>query len=186
MTGQNPRLKAGEVAERCDVSRQTVQSWYNEGLARRPTIDQVLQFLAHRKGYAPESQRERLAREQADRVALENAARRGELMPLADAIAAATEFATDIAARLDAVAGRLANEIPGITDAATARARLLEEHRAIRAASAEHLGALSKEESLLESDAGANRAAAPKDREPVGRRKPTVAVRKRGARKVPK
>jgi phage terminase Nu1 subunit (DNA packaging protein) len=130
--------------------------------------------------------RTRLANEQAERAAIDNARRRGELMPVADAVAIGTEYATDISARLDAVAGRLANEIPSITDAATARTRVLEEHRAIRAGCAAHLAKMAAAARAHGGDAGADRTAAEEKRKRVGKREPRAAAGKLRTRPVEK
>ena len=83
------------------------------------------------------SARERLANEQADHAALKNARERGELI-YADQVAESLAWlGAELAARLDAVPGRLAGELAGITDPAIVRRRLFEEHRGVRSAVAE-------------------------------------------------
>ena len=80
------------------------------------------------------SQRERLAKEQADRVALDNARRRGELIYSSHVGTVLATMAADLVARLDAVPGRCAGELAGIKDPALIRARLREEMQAVRGA----------------------------------------------------
>ena len=130
-------MTAEEAADACGVSRQTIQAWYNEGLQRKPTQVQLLRFLAHRTGYAAGSERERLARAQAEKFELDNQRRRGELV-LADDVRQIFEaLAADLNARHDGCAGRFSSEIPGITDAAIGRERLLDEFRDVRSAFAD-------------------------------------------------
>jgi phage terminase Nu1 subunit (DNA packaging protein) len=83
----------------------------------------------------------RLLNEQADREALDNARRRGEVILYTDAEGCFLSVATILAGRLDGVAGRLANELVNEPNAAVIRDSLLTEHRAIRASVAAGLQA---------------------------------------------
>src|ERR1043166_802920 len=85
----------------------------------------------------PGSQRERLAKAQADKVELENARRRGELI-LASLVAhVLSSLGADLASRHDGLAGRVANELAGISEPALIRERLLTELRGVRTAVAD-------------------------------------------------
>lgn len=180
------KLKAQEAADLCGVSRQTIQTWYNEGLSRQPTTGELLQFLAHRQGYAPGSERERLARAQAEKFELENARRRGELTLVALISELLKSMAADIAGRLDGLAGRLANELAGISDAAVIRERLLTECRAIRSGFADHIRSITESDPSTEVAGDDISAAAPAKRKRVGRSVSKTAARKRRARAMEK
>jgi len=78
------------------------------------------------------AERLRLLSEQADREALDNARRRGEVIKYEDAEGCFMAVATLLAGRLDGVAGRLANELVNEPNAAVIRDRIFTEHRAIR------------------------------------------------------
>lgn len=141
--------------------------------------------VLHREA-PPGSQRERLAKEQADKVAIENAAKRGELMHADQVAEVFTSLAADLAARHDAVPGRVASEFAGITEPAIIRSRLLDELRIVRAAVADALGRLEDAPPDDSDDAGDPDSASEAERSRVGRRKPRAAARKRGARTVAK
>lgn len=132
----------------------------------------------------PGSQRERLAKAQADKVELENARRRGELI-LASVVAhVLSSLGADLAARHDGLAGRVANELAGITDAAAIRERLLIELRGVRSAIADGVEKLSDALGSPEG-AGPDPTAAARARpQRVGRSVPRAAARKRRARTV--
>ena len=74
----------------------------------------------------------RLTREQADRAALQNAVRRGELLIAAEVHQVNLEIAADFAGRVDGIPGRVAGELAAITDPGEVRARLVIEMRALR------------------------------------------------------
>lgn len=130
------------------------------------------------------TERERLAMNQADKVALENAQKRGELIPvevLQEILGAA--FA-EHGAQLDGLAGRLANELAGINEPARIRARLLDECRRIRSSFA---GALSGvvESGKSPEERGADPAtSAQPDGKPVGGLGKGSATGKRRAGRV--
>lgn len=123
----------------------TVSDWTRHGLASRKsgrnrvvkTVD-LIRFLAGDATPAEiTSQRERLAKEQADKIALENAQKRGELVLVGQVAEVFSMLAAELAARHDAVPGRVATEFAGITDAAVIRQRLLDELREVRTAVAD-------------------------------------------------
>jgi hypothetical protein len=80
------------------------------------------------------SERLRLLSELADREALDNARRRGEVIEYRDAEDCMLALVTILTSRLDGVAGRLANELVNEPNAAIIRDKLLTEHRRIRTA----------------------------------------------------
>jgi phage terminase Nu1 subunit (DNA packaging protein) len=186
-------LTLSDVADLCDVAISTAHGWLKEGLpssreGRERIIGnrELLKFLAHRQPFAPGSQRDRLANAQAEKFELENARRRGELI-LANQVADVfATLAADLAARHDGLAGRMANELAGISDPARLRERLLDELRDVRSSFADAIEKLADALGQAPGD-GADTAAAPQaNRKRVGRRKPRVAARKRRARAVEK
>ena len=176
---------AQAAADLCGVSRQTIQAWYNEGLARSPTTRQLLEFLANRKGYAAGSERERLARAQAEKFELENARRRRELATVNFVEGVLQCMAADLCGSLDAMGGRLAHEFQPV-DPAIVRERVRRESDGIRARVADYFGKLAESAPPDADTAPAVDAAAEPDSKPVGRRKPRAAGRKRRAGKVSK
>ena len=105
----------------------------------------ALPYLVDRKdkrSIAPESARERVHQEQADRLALENEESRGKLCRMDVIEQLALRAASGLASELDGLPGRLAGELATITDPATIKGRLLEECRRVRTAYADHLGRL--------------------------------------------
>lgn len=129
-------------------------------------------------------ERERLAREQADGKALDNAERRKELVNVNHVRAIVLAAVSNLGAELEGVPGRMANELAGIAEPAEIRARLLDQLRRVRAAYADRLGKLG--ESCAAADGGGDPidASAEPDPEPVGGRKSSSTGRKRGAGKV--
>lgn len=142
-----PDLLLQEAAKAAGVAIGTVHRWCDqEGLASKRKgrvrligAGALIRFLAHRDR-GPGSQRERLAKEQADRVALENAERRGELVRVDHVRYFGLEAERGLCAELDGAAGRMANELAAITSPAEMRAKLIAAFHDIRRAYAERLG----------------------------------------------
>lgn len=132
------------------------------------------------------SDNQRFLKERADKLALENAERRGLLVRSATVLQVMTGLAADISGRLEALPGRVASEFAGITDAGTIRSRLLDECRGIRRGAADYLGRLPQCQAELSGGAVDTASGAPKERVRVGRRKARAATRKRRARAVSK
>jgi len=132
--------------------RKTIGKWIREGM---PAVDAGVQGMRasintpaaiewllarERNKYNPElgsknlaAERLRLLSEQADREALDNARRRGELIEYEDTEGCFLTVATILAGQLDGVAGRLTNELVNEPNSAVIRDRIFTEHRAIRA-----------------------------------------------------
>src|SRR5215212_6677719 len=132
--------------------RKTIGKWIREGM---PAVDAGVQgmrasintpaaiewlLMRERHKYNPElgsknlaTERLRLLSEQADREALDNARRRGEVIEYDECEGCFLALANLLASRLDGVAGRLANELVNEPNAAVIRDRIFTEHRAIRA-----------------------------------------------------
>lgn len=153
MTKRLPRLNASEFAELLCVSIDTVSTWAQQGMphagggrqGKQLAVDlrRALPWVVARRDRKSTSQRERVAHEQADKLSLANAERRGQVI-LADQVRKVLlSMGTDLAARLDSLPGRVASELAMITEPAAIRARLLIETRAIRAGFAEHVRELA-------------------------------------------
>lgn len=143
-------LTLTEVSEATGKPLPTVHDWTKAGLAsvkqgraRMVTAAALIRYLAARE-YQPGSQRERLAMEQADKVALENAAKRGELVYVDHVEYVLSSLAASLAAQLDALPGRMAGELAGINEPGVIRARLLEATRSIRSAVAQAVEQLAQ------------------------------------------
>ena len=189
------RLSGSEFADLCGVSAGTITNWCDAGMpcireARngsrveiriRDAIPWVIEFRGEAK---PGSQRDRLAKAQAEKFELENSRRRGELILVPYVADLLNSMAADIAGRFDGLAGRLANELAGITDPALIRERILTECRGIRSGIAEHVRKLAERRPIAEDDGDNLGTPASKKPKRVGGRKPRAAVRKRRTRAV--
>lgn len=132
------------------------------------------------------SQRDRLAKEQADKVALENSAARGDHMLRSQVEPVLLTMVATLAAGLDAISGRLAGELAGVSDQATIRQRLLAEHRGVRAGLADAIRELARSAGDAGTGGGSDDTATAAKPGRVGGRKPSGAARKSRARKVAK
>lgn len=193
-------LTLSQVAAGAGVALGTVHNWHDRdglkverrGKSLAIRVRDLLAFLAHRDGAGlPGGERERLAREQADKVAMDNAEKRGELIPADYHADAMSSFAASVAQQLEAIPGRLAGELAGMTDPAAIRARLQDECRSARselARTIEGLPGVLAAEGVGGGEVGSvdSGAAEASNARPVGRRKPSTPARKRRARKVSK
>lgn len=186
-------LSRNQFAELLKVSPGTITNWMDGGMPAQRTgrQRQVVRIhlakalpwvVAHRETKGGE--RERLAKEQADKFAIENARKRGEIIYADQVAETLAKLGAELAARHDAVPGRVAGELAGLTDPATIRQRLLDELRAVRGAFADAIAELADAFGTTEDDGGHSEAAPEPDAKPVGRPKPRTASRKRRARAV--
>ncbi len=160
------------------VGKRKLEYQIDTAVAIQWEIDRI------RQAAKPGSQRERLAKEQADKFELENARRRGELLLASHVAQVLASLGADLAARHDGLAGRVANEFAGISDAARIRERLLDELRHVRGALADATEKLADALGGAEdSRADPAATAGPKPKR-VGRSVPRAAPRKRRARAV--
>lgn len=177
------------------VSPQAVTGWIENGMPCRRgkgrgnpvevDIAVALPWVMSRR--EPQgSQRERLAKEQADKIALENAVKRGELIHTSHVADVMSSLGADLAARHDAGPGRLAGELAGLSDPAVIRQRLLDEFRGIRGAFSDAIAKLADAIGTPADDGGDSEPAPEADGKRVGRSKPRPAARKRRARAVEK
>jgi phage terminase Nu1 subunit (DNA packaging protein) len=145
-----PTMTVTQFAKLCGVTPQAVSLWKSEGMpcvgtgrkgaAVRIDLASAVPWVVARRDAQPNSQRARLQAEQADRLALENAHRRGELIDAQLHGEIVKTLASTTSQLLEAVASRCANELAGITDPAAVHARLKEEHRGIRRTMASIVG----------------------------------------------
>jgi phage terminase Nu1 subunit (DNA packaging protein) len=185
-------LTVTEVADLTEKPTQTVHDWTNAGLKskkegrnRLVLLPDLIKYLAARE-YQPGSQRERLAKEQADKVAIENATKRGEFIFAGQVTDVFAALGADLAARHDAVPGRVASEFAGITEPAVIRSRLLDELRGVRAAFADAGAKLADALGSGADDGGDSDPAPEEERGTVGGREPGTATGKRRAGAVQK
>ena len=85
------------------------------------------------------TERKRLIKAQADKTECENQKLRGELVSFALVQDVLCETAVLYASSIDALPGRLANELAGLNDPAEIKARLFDECRRVRIATAKNL-----------------------------------------------
>lgn len=174
------RIEAGMPAEGAGRSGSTVQ--INTAVATQWEIDAAKEKAESQPG----SERDRLAKAQAEKFELENSRRRGELTLVSYVSGLFMEMVADLAGRLDAMAGRLANDIPAIIDAGEARRRVLDEARIVRSGLADYFRKLQESEGIVQDAGDDGVAAAAENAKRVGGRKPRAARRKRRARTVRK
>jgi phage terminase Nu1 subunit (DNA packaging protein) len=149
-------------------------------------LDDLLVFLAHDDGLPQGSQRERLAKAQAEKVEMENEQRRGRTIDAAQVEETLLGLAAYLAREHDALPGRVANELAGITEPAVIRSRLLEECRAIRDGIADFSTRTADALEDLAEECDSESPAAESDSEPMGGPVESPPARKRRARKVEK
>lgn len=190
-----PKLNAAEFAALCGVSPATVTNWMDEGMpcARtgrqraRVEIDPAVAIpWAIDRREPPGSQRERLAKEQADKVAMQNEMQRGRLIDIGVVEEVLMARAAHSAQAHDAVAGRIAHEIAGNTDPGFIRAKVLAELREVREGEAQFLLRTADAIDRIAEDGERAEASAESDGEPVGGPDEAPAGRKRRTRKVAK
>lgn len=190
-----PKLNAAQFAALCGVSPSTVTNWMDEGMPcertgrqkDRVTIDPALAVPWAIDRREPKgSERERLAAEQADKVAMENEVRRGRLIDIAIVEDVLMARAAHSAQAHDAVAGRIAYEIAGNTDPGFIRSKILAELRHVREGEAQFTLRVADAIDCVAQDVECGEAAAEPDGEPVGGSYAAPAGRKRRARKVAK
>lgn len=195
MSRDRNMMTRGEFAKLCDVSPATVTNWMDAGMpAERSgrkgaevTIDIVaaIPWVIDRRE-PPGSQRERLAKEQADKVAMQNEMQRGRLIDIGVVEEVLMARAAHSAQAHDAVAGRIAHEIAGNTDPGFIRAKVLAELREVREGEAQFLLRTADAIDRIAEDGERAEAAAEPDGESVGGPDKASPGRKRRTRKVAK
>jgi phage terminase Nu1 subunit (DNA packaging protein) len=133
------------------VSHSTASRWCNEGMPHHRSgektsplkIDprRAIPWLVNRQtgGDRGETHAERLVSEKADKIALDNQARRSQLVMRAHVEESVRRALDGLDGVLGGMAERLAPEVSRIAEPATARAILLQAHREARSTYAEVL-----------------------------------------------
>ena len=181
-----------EIADLIGEPVSTVHDWvargdlrsHKAGRNRLVADEDLIPFLAKRE--ATGSQRERLARAQAERVEMDNSARRGQLIHADLVEETLMGQAAYLAQAHDAVAGRLAHELAGITDPGFIRAKLLAEMREIPEGLAQNGIRTANVLEQMAQELERSEAAAEPDGESVGGPDKASPGRKRRTRKVAK
>jgi len=183
-------LTLSEVAGLAEKPISTVQSWMEQGLPNRKVgrnrlirVADLVQWLACRE-FESGSQRDRLARVQADKFELDNATKRGELIYAWQVADSLNTMAAHLSAELDALPGRLANELAGISDAGEIRTHILRETRAVRASVARYVAQLAQAGEAVADDGDDMEPSAGEGSGSVGGREEGAAAGKRGAGSV--
>lgn len=171
------------------VSKQTVANWCDAGMPHegggRPgnpytiKVREALPWLVSNRTEKPGSERERLAKEQADKFAIENAKSRGELIQsqhVEDVISAAL---ASLSTQLEGLPGRMATPLSSIEDPALVRSQLQDETRRIRDSYAQQFAELGDVARDPPADKRDRKAPAKKKRKRVGRKKSSSSSRKR-------
>lgn len=170
-----------EFAALIDRSPDTVSRWCAAGMPHEQPGKTNAGYLIHLRQALPwvltyaleppkESQRERLAREQADKVALENAHRRGELVDAVMVDEVLKALAVAIAGQHKTITNRCAHEFASISDAQRIRERFIEEFAAAGSALHALVGDLAATCERVAKDATAAEGAAAADAGAVGGR----------------
>jgi len=193
---QFPALTAAEFARLLDVSPASVTNWMNDGMpatrsgksGREVQIDLAAALpwvISHREA-PPGSQRERLAKAQAEKVEMENEMRRGRSIDAGQVEETLFGVAAYLAREHDALPGRVASELAGINEPAIIRAKLLAELRGIREGLAQYSFRAADALSDLAEECGDSSAAAVENGKSVGGSVENPSPGKRGAGKVAK
>lgn len=158
MSTTSPNYPASTLAKLFNLTERRVQQLAKEGVipkAARGKYDLVgsvrgyVKYLQERAvgrsdaEYADSNdikqERKRLIKAQADKTESETQKLRGELIAFELVEEVLNEVAVLYGAGVDALPGRLANELAGITEPAEIKVRLFDECRRIRMSVAEHL-----------------------------------------------
>lgn len=176
-------------AKLCDVSPQTVSNWCEAGMphtgggghgeTRKINVRTALPWVVANRTEKPGSERDRLAKEQADKIAIENAQSRKELIKAQHVEDSIAEALANLATQLDGLPGRMATTLSSIEDPALVRSKLQDEVRRIRVTYAQFLAELGQLSSDLVEGQRDRKAPAKKKRKRVGRKKSSTSGRKR-------
>lgn len=139
-------------AKLCDVSPQTVSNWCEAGMphegggghgeTRKISVRKALPWVVANRTEKPGSERERLAKEQADKLAIENSQSRRELLKADHVQDILWSANSSLALQMQGLPGRMATELASIDDPALIRSTLLNEVRRIRSSYAQQFAEL--------------------------------------------
>jgi len=169
----------------CDVSPQTVSNWCEAGMphegggghgeTRKINVRKALPWVVANRTEKPGSERERLAKEQADKIAIENAQSRKELIKADHVQDSISEALANLTTQLDGLPGRMATPLASIEDPALMRSKLQDEVRRIRVTYAQFLAELGELGGDLVEGKRDRKAPAKKKRKRVGRKKSSAS-----------
>ncbi|TQE92777.1 MAG: hypothetical protein FKY71_19145 [Spiribacter salinus] len=136
------KVSRARLARMTGKSPQAISQWIADGLphdgggrGKRIVIDldQALPWLIDNRGAPPGSERERLAKEQADRLALANAQTRRELIRAEHVSWFLGEALGQLKQQVLGIPGRLATQLASVDDPAMCRSLLMNESTRILA-----------------------------------------------------
>lgn len=155
MTDKPMKVSRARLARMTNRSPQAVSQWLADGLPHDGggrgnriviDLDRALPWLVDNRGAPPGSERERLASEQANRLALANAQTRGELVRSEHVSNTIGEALGLLKEQVNGLPGRLATQLANIEDPALCRSVLVTESARILAAYKDALDKLASEE----------------------------------------
>ena len=154
MPQKSMKVSRAQLARLTGKTPQTVSQWITEGMpaikagtrGKRVEIDlaQALPWILDHRGTPPGSERERLAKEQADKHALDNAEKRRQLIRIEQVRQVLQHIVGSVTSNTRAMPSRLAGTLAGIRDPAKCRALLADESRRIQTALADDIAALDR------------------------------------------
>jgi hypothetical protein len=180
LRGKSPAWVSEKIA--AGMPAKPVQVAGGQGYEILPAAAIEWEVSNAREDRAPKkgSARDKLAREQAEKFALENAKARGELVPVDVVRTLLYAACADLSGRLNGSPGRMAGQFASAgSDPAAIRAMHLDENRAILAAFAEVVQELPERLPDLPDDGGDSDSAALEDGGGVGEREPDFAAGER-------
>lgn len=137
MNGNDPRsLSQADAARILGKTGRTLRYWTDQGAPRNAdgtySIPDLVEWLIQARASSPgdlvlESERARLAKEQADKTALENQVRRGKLVEVEEVRQLWTDLVAAARARLLAMPSKLGPMLTNIADANVAASRIRDE-----------------------------------------------------------
>lgn len=142
ITGLSGRALQKYIDNGMPVKKKTGRKGSETKIDTVESIEWLIHHYHERKKGTRTSQRERLAQEQADKVALDNAIKRGTLIRGDMIVEILGPAFSDLGANLDGISGRLANELAGTRDPAIIRSKLFGELRKVRASFAQQIAEL--------------------------------------------
>lgn len=190
-----PLLNAGQFARLCGVSTGLISKWCNEGMpcvrsgqsgaeVRINLLTAMPWVTVTRARDDPE--RDAWSKAKREKLELETAQRRGDLIPKADVEDVLLNLSDAVGQRCDQVPGRVSNEFAAERDAAVIFERTVDELRPVKAAFAEMARELAIAfEGLAEAPAEPGRSAAETKRGTVGRSESDSSAGQRGAGPIP-
>jgi len=131
------KVSRARFARMAGVTPQSVSQWIADGLPADNAgkrgqrieidLDAALPWLIDNRGAPPGSERERLAKEQADRLALQNAETRRELVRAEHVERTIGEALGLLKEQINGIPGRLATQLSSVEDPAMCRSLLMAE-----------------------------------------------------------